>query len=272
MTHQTTDGTRPAPEPPRRPLLDVRRIYVEAAAAALPRGQEILAAWPDAERIEVASHWRIPELHGDGANVARWVRIKTEALVLGVKQSLTARPNGRSADFIAPSTANGCAMACAYCYVPRRKGYSNPVTLFANIEQITGYLRRHVARQGVKPAPNQCDPQAWVYDIGENSDVSVDATLSRNVADLVALFRDLPTAKASFATKSAERPFGRAVSDFLTPSTSASVLMRTQRRTLASSPCSSGIRQWLATSTRSAAGQRARISCPRGSSAAAGST
>ncbi len=88
MTHQTTDGTRPAPEPPRRPLLDVRRIYVEAAAAALPRGQEILDRWPDAERIEVASHWRIPELHGDEANVARWVRIKTEALVLGVKQSL----------------------------------------------------------------------------------------------------------------------------------------------------------------------------------------
>jgi spore photoproduct lyase len=107
------------------------------------------------------------------------VRIKTEALVVGVKKSLTARPNGRSADFIAPSTANGCAMACAYCYVPRRKGYSNPITLFANIEQITGYLERHVRRQGVKPTPNQCDEHAWVYDIGENADCSVDALLSR---------------------------------------------------------------------------------------------
>ncbi len=28
-------------------------------------------------------------------------------LVLGVKKSLVTRPNGRSADFIAPSTANG---------------------------------------------------------------------------------------------------------------------------------------------------------------------
>jgi spore photoproduct lyase len=188
-----------------RPLLDIRRIYLEAAAAELPRGQQVLERWPEAEQVEVASHWQIPELHGDQANVARWVRIKTEALVLGVKKSLTARPNGRSSDFIAPSTANGCAMACAYCYVPRRKGYSNPITTFANIEQITGYLSRHIARQGVKPEPNQCDPQAWLYDIGENSDCSVDALISDNVADLVSLFRDRPTAKASFATKYVNR-------------------------------------------------------------------
>lgn len=189
----------------RNNLLDIRRIYVEPAAAELPRGQEILARFPDAERVEVESHHRIPELYGDETNVARWVRIKTEALVLGVKKSLTARPNGRSADFIAPSTANGCAMACAYCYVPRRKGYSNPITVFANIDQILGYLRRHAGRQGAKTGPDQVDPHAWVYDIGENSDCSLDATVSRNVRDLVELFRDLPEAKASFATKYVNR-------------------------------------------------------------------
>ncbi|MGR6915306.1 spore photoproduct lyase family protein [[Actinomadura] parvosata] len=189
----------------RNPLLDIRRIYVEPAAAELPRGQEILARYPDADRVEIESHHRIPELYGDEANVARWVRIKTEALVLGIKKSLTARPNGRSADFIAPSTANGCAMACAYCYVPRRKGYSNPITVFANIDKILGYVERHAARQGTKPEPNQVDPHAWVYDIGENSDCPVDATVSDNVRDLVDLFARLPNAKASFATKYVNR-------------------------------------------------------------------
>jgi spore photoproduct lyase family protein len=186
-------------------LLRPTRIYVEPAAAELPRGQEVLKRFPGAEVVEVASHWQIPELHGDEANARRWVRIKTEALVLGVKKSLTARPNGRSANFIAPSTANGCAMACAYCYVPRRKGYSNPITVFANIEQITGYLARHIKRQGRKAEPDQCDPDAWVYDIGENSDCSVDAEVSDNVRDLVDLFRGQPTAKASFATKYVNR-------------------------------------------------------------------
>ncbi|ADB33001.1 Radical SAM domain protein [Kribbella flavida DSM 17836] len=182
------------------PLLEVTRIYAEPAAARSERGRQVLARWPGAEVVEVASHWKIPEVHGDETNVGRWVRIKREALVLGEKKSLGVRPNGRSADFIAPSSANGCAMACAYCYVPRRKGYSNPITVFTNIDKIIGAITRHAGRQGPKP-PNQCDPTDWVYDLGENNDCSVDALLSDNVADLVAAFRELPNAKASFATK-----------------------------------------------------------------------
>ncbi len=197
------------------PLLDIRRIYAEPAALELPRGQDIVARWPGAEIVPVASHWQIPEVHGDETNVKRWVRIKTEALVLGIKKSLVTRPNGRSADFIAPSTANGCAMACAYCYVPRRKGYSNPITVFANIDQIAAHLARHIRKQGPKTEPNQCDPEAWVYDIGENSDCSADALLSDNVRELSELFRMSPTAKLSFATKFVNRelldwdPLGR---------------------------------------------------------------
>lgn len=126
-------------------------------------------------------------------------------LVLGEKKSLSARRNERSSDLIAPSTANGCAMSCSYCYVPRRKGYANPITVFANIEKITGYLERHAARQGVKSFANQCDPVDWVYDIGENSDCSADALVSDNVRDLVELFARIPNAKASFATKLVNR-------------------------------------------------------------------
>jgi spore photoproduct lyase family protein len=191
--------------PPATRLLQVSRIYAEPEARDSARGRDILARHPGAEVVEVPSHWQIPELHGNAGNVDRWVRVKTETLVLGVKKSLSARPNGRSADFIAPSTSNGCAMACAYCYVPRRKGYANPITVFTNIDKITRYLRGHVKRQGVRTEPDQIDPRAWVYDIGENSDCSVDALISDNVRDLIATFRDLPTAKASFATKFVNR-------------------------------------------------------------------
>lgn len=187
--------------PAARRLLSVRAIHAEPAAAASPRGRQILARFPDAELIPVDSHWRIPELHGNEGNVDRWVRVKSEVLVLGERKTLTTRPNGRSADWIAPSPGNGCAMACAYCYVPRRKGFANPITVFTNIDGITAHLARHIARLGPKPEANQCDPVAWVYDIGENSDCSVDALISENVADLIGSFARWPTAKASFATK-----------------------------------------------------------------------
>lgn len=186
-------------------MLDVRTIFHEPDVASYARGAEILARFPDAERVEVPSHQDIPGLYGNPGNIDDWVRTKRHVLVLGVKKSLTARPNGRSADFIAPSTSNGCAMACAYCYVPRRKGYANPITAFVNIERICGYLERHAGRQGTKATPDQVDPAAWVYDLGENGDCSVDALVSDNVRDLVGLFRRLPNAKASFATKFVNR-------------------------------------------------------------------
>jgi spore photoproduct lyase family protein len=186
-------------------LLDVQAIYHEPAVLQYPRGIEILARFPDAERVEVPSHWKIPSLHGSEGSVEDWIAIKRNILVLGVKASLQARPNTRSSHFVAPSHSNGCAMACSYCYVPRRKGYANPITTFVNIEQICRYLERHSARQGAAPEPSQIDPAHWVYDIGENGDCSVDALISDNVYDLVALFRRLPNAKASFATKFVNR-------------------------------------------------------------------
>jgi spore photoproduct lyase family protein len=186
-------------------LLDVKRIFHEPGIERFPRALQVLDRFPDAERVEVPSHQAIPGLYGNEGNVEAWVRNKREVLVLGEKKSLSARRNERSSDWIAPSTANGCAMACSYCYVPRRKGFANPITVFTNIEKITGYLERHAARQGPKAEPNQCDPVDWVYDIGENSDCSVDAMVSDNVRDLVDLFARIPNAKASFATKLVNR-------------------------------------------------------------------
>ena len=186
-------------------MLDVTTIFHEQDIDQYPRAAEILTRFPQAELREVASHQDIPGLYGNAGNVRDWVRTKRGVLVLGSKKSLTARPNGRSSDFIAPSTSNGCAMACSYCYVPRRKGYANPITVFVNIERILGYLERHAGRQGTKSQANQCDPVDWVYDIGENGDCSVDAAVSDNVRDLVDLFARLSHAKASFATKLVNR-------------------------------------------------------------------
>jgi spore photoproduct lyase family protein len=92
-------------------------------------------------------------------------------------------------------------MACAYCYVPRRKGYANPISIFVNIEEACRAIRRHAQRQGALPFPDQIDTANWVYDLGENGDLSVDAAICDNVKDLVATFRELPNAKGSFATK-----------------------------------------------------------------------
>lgn len=198
---EATDGRRFREGPQARRLLDVRRSTPKPAAADSLRGRQIISRFPEARLIETDSHWRIPHLHGNEGNVERWVRVKRDTLVLGERKSFGIRPNGRSADWIAPGLSNGCAMACAYCYVPRRKGFANPITVFTNVERVLGSLSRHIAGLGRKQEPSQCDEHAWVYDIGENGDCSVDDLISDNTADLIRAFRRWPTAKASFATK-----------------------------------------------------------------------
>ena len=205
-THTSTDTTASADNQQElHRLLNIQEVYYQPDIVEYDRGLELLNRYPDAKKILVDSHWNIPELHGNEGSVEDWNRIKRTILVLGTKKSISARKNTRSSNWVAPSHANGCAMACAYCYVARRKGYANPITTFVNIERILGYLKRHATKQGVKTQPDQVDPNYWVYEIGENSDCSVDAAISDNVKDIITLFRDLPNAKATFATKRVNR-------------------------------------------------------------------
>ena len=198
MTESTP--IKPCPSP-----LAIETIYLEPGVNLYDRGRAILARFADAERITVRSHWNIPGLHSNTGSAEDWLKIKRSVLVLGVRKSLEVRPNGRSADFIAPSYANGCALACSYCYVPRRKGFANPISTFVNIDDMLDAVERHASRLGPKPEPNQVDPTDWVYDIGENGDCGVDALISDNVRDYVDLFRRLRGAKGSFATKFVNR-------------------------------------------------------------------
>ncbi len=186
-------------------LINIQEIYHEPNIDLFHRGREIIEKFPEAKLTEVPSHWKIPQLHGNEGSIDDWIRIKRNVLVLGVKKGLACRPNTRSSHFVAPSISNGCTMACSYCYVPRRKGFANPITIFVNIEQICKYLAGHAGRQGIKTGEDTIDPMYWVYDIGENGDCSVDAAICDNVKDFVHLFRSLPNAKATFATKFVNR-------------------------------------------------------------------
>ncbi|WP_207534065.1 spore photoproduct lyase family protein [Desertivirga arenae] len=186
-------------------LLDIKEIYLEPDVRKYKRGLDILEKYSGAELKEVESHWKIPELFGFEGSVEDWISNKKNVLILGIKKSLSARPNTRSSHWVAPSQSNGCTMSCSYCYVPRRKGFANPVSIFVNIEQILGYLKRHAFRQGIKQEADHIDPKYWVYEIGENGDCSADAAICDNVKDMIDLFKEIPNGKLTFATKFVNR-------------------------------------------------------------------
>ena len=75
----------------RAPAVEVATICFEPATLACSRGRDILERFPDAQRIEVPSRWRIPDLHGTDDNVDAWVHTKRSVLVLGIKKTLSER-------------------------------------------------------------------------------------------------------------------------------------------------------------------------------------
>lgn len=183
--------------------LEVKRIFVQKAIYEdfiwRQNAEDIIKRFPSAEIVEVESHWQIPELFK--ADAQDWMKNKRETLVLGIKSGLSHKKNGRSADFIAASNSNGCLSSCQYCYVARRKGGSNPLTIFVNIDEIADSIRKHQKKLGEKLEPDQCDDYYWTYDIGCNADLSADSFVCDNPGFLVREFAKMEYAKATFATK-----------------------------------------------------------------------
>lgn len=173
-------------------------VILYTADALNERGEAVIAQHPDAETLEVKQHNRLPEL---GMN---HFKVKSDVLVLGKLKSQEIKWSGRSSDYIAPSLANGCFGGCAYCYVDRHKKV-NPITLFTNVEEITTTVDKHVHTLAWPKPANQTDSSYWTYDIGCNSDVSVDYDLSDGIRQVFAFYRDHPRAKATFATKFVNR-------------------------------------------------------------------
>lgn len=183
-------------------LFDVKKIYAEDNSVKSTVGSHILEnVFPEAELIYIKSHYNIPQLALESEMASKWLVTKKQTLVLGEKKGQYIRENGRSTDYIASSLANGCAASCQYCYVARRKGYSNPLTIFTNIDQCVSHTVIHAMKRGPKKKPNQCDPTMWTYDIGENNDCSIDDTICNNVKEYIDAFTNIPHGKVCFATK-----------------------------------------------------------------------
>jgi DNA repair photolyase len=101
--------------------------------------------------------------------IVKFFEAKKSGFKQAERKSLEIKVNGRSADYIMPSFAVGCELGCTYCYVARHREFGNPVTLYSNVDKMLLTVENHWKGLPEK-SPNQCDPEAWTYDIGESTD------------------------------------------------------------------------------------------------------
>ncbi|WP_462265157.1 spore photoproduct lyase family protein [Mucilaginibacter sp.] len=163
------------------------------------QGRKLAGQFPEATLQQVKQHNRLPEL----ADMAHY-KAKSDVLVLSRLKSQQIKFSGRSSDFIAPSLANGCYAGCAYCYVDRHKAI-NPITIFTNVDEIMATVNKHVMSQPWPRVPNQTDAEFYTYDIGCNSDIAIDYSISDSIQKAFDFFKHHERAKATFATKFVNR-------------------------------------------------------------------
>lgn len=174
------------------------KVILHTADALNAVGQSLVTQYPDVGLMPVKQHNKLPDM-----DISHY-KAKSDLLVLGRLKTQECKWSGRSFDYIAPSLANGCFGGCAYCYVDRHKKI-NPITIFTNVDEIMSTVDKHVMSLPWPREPNQIDLVFWTYDIGCNSDISVDYSISKSIADAFRFYRDHPRAKATFATKFVNR-------------------------------------------------------------------
>lgn len=166
------------------------KVFYEPACAEYALGQELLRRYGDIglPLIPIESHNRIPELRAQGAE--DFAAMKRH-LVLGVRKSLTYQPNYKTSDFLVPWTSSGCAAMCLYCYLVCTYFTSAYLRVFVNREAMMARLLRAAAKADGDP----------VYEIGSNSDLVLEDSLTGNLQWTIRQFTASPRGRLTLPTK-----------------------------------------------------------------------
>ena len=166
---------------------DPDRLYVEKGCEKYVLGRQLMEKYADKEMIWVDDHNKIPELRerpdSDFSRLKRY-------LVLGIRKSLAHQPNNKTSDFLVPYTSSGCSAMCLYCYLVCTYYKSAYLRVFVNREAMMDKLKRAADK-----FPGS------VFEIGSNSDLVLENSVSGNLEWTIHQFRYERNARLTLPTK-----------------------------------------------------------------------
>ena len=112
-------------------------------------------------------------------------------LIIGIRKTHRYIENHKVSDFLVPYTSSGCTAMCMYCYLVCNYNKCAYLRLFVNREYMLDKL--------IKKA-NQSDKDL-VFEIGSNSDLVLENTITGNLEWTIENFRNNPKGKITFPTK-----------------------------------------------------------------------
>lgn len=166
------------------------KIFYEPIVLNYEQGKALIERYKN-EGIpmqEISSHHKIESLmHRPNKEYPEMKRY----LILGTRKTIKLIPNDKSADFIVPFTSSGCTAMCLYCYLMCHFNTNSYLRIFLNRDEMINKVKKNI--QKVK--------EHKVYELGCNSDMVLENTITGNLRWAIEEFGKLDLATATFATK-----------------------------------------------------------------------
>lgn len=172
-----------------RPFVPLR-VYYEEVVKEYEQGQELLEKYEkmDIPLIPIDAHHKIEELRKRPNK--EFTKMK-KYLILGTRKTIKLTPNDKSADFIVPFTSSGCTASCLYCYLVCHFNTNSYLRIFLNRDEMINKVKKMINKVG----------EHKVYELGSNSDMVLENTITGNLRWAIEEFGKLENATATFATK-----------------------------------------------------------------------
>lgn len=164
------------------------KIYCEDGIENYELGKELLEKYKDIPKIAIENHNNIEEMRKkENSEFAKMKR----NLIIGTRKTHKYIPNAKISNFLVPYTSSGCIAACMYCYLVCNYNKCAYLRLFVNREQMLNKI--------IKTA-NEAD-EDYVFEIGSNSDLILENTITNNLVWTIENFKKSPKGKLTFPTK-----------------------------------------------------------------------
>lgn len=166
------------------------RVYYEEVVKEYEQGKELLERYKkmDIPLIPIQAHHKIEELRHQPNK--EFTKMK-KYLILGTRKTIKLTPNDKSADFIVPFTSSGCTASCLYCYLVCHFNTNSYLRIFMNRDEMINKVKKNIKKVG----------EHKVYELGCNSDMVLENTITGNLRWAIEEFGKLENATATFATK-----------------------------------------------------------------------
>ena len=164
------------------------KIYYEEDIQNYELGKELLEKYKNVPKKIIDNHNNIEEMREkENSEFAKMKR----NLIIGTRKTHKYTPNYKVSDFLVPYTSSGCIAACMYCYLVCNYNKCSYLRLFVNREKMLDKI--------IKTA-NKSEND-YVFEIGSNSDLILENTITNNLVWTIENFRSSPKGKITFPTK-----------------------------------------------------------------------